>query len=136
MEPEKPPLILAVNHNRHNLELLVQFLSQDGYRIVSATNLEELGQALNTEQHIELALVDISGFDQDIWRHCESLKQRSVPYLVLASSRQAAGIQYQSLQHGAKYVLVKPMAKRELHLILEGYCKKQHYAPDSTSAGS
>lgn len=134
MVSEDGPLILAVNHNRRNLDLLKQFLSEDGYRIVAASSLEELGEALSAEQHIELALVDISGFNSDIWRHCEHMRIRHLPYLVMVSRKEAAGILHQGYSHGARYVLVKPMRKQELRLILNGCCR-HHDEPDSTFTG-
>ncbi|WP_020683613.1 response regulator [Marinobacterium rhizophilum] len=134
MVSEDGPLILAVNHNRRNLDLLKQFLSEDGYRIVAASSLKELGEALNAEQHIELALVDVSGFDPGIWRHCEHMRIRQLPYLVLVSSKEAAGSLHQGCCHGARYVLVKPMRKKELRLILNGCCR-HHDEPDSTITG-
>lgn len=134
MDQDKAPLILAVDHNRRNLELLTQFLTQDGYRIVSVTTLEELAQVLNGEPPIELALVDISGFDRTIWRHCDRLRRRHVPFMVLVSREDAAGIQRQSYSHGARSVLVKPMAKQELRLILN-VCCGHHDEPDTPATG-
>jgi len=41
------PLILAVNHNRRNLELLAQFLDGEGYQTLPVASLEEYDQALS-----------------------------------------------------------------------------------------
>jgi DNA-binding response OmpR family regulator len=109
----------------------VQFLSQDGYRILAAASLEEFDRALNAELHIELALVDISGFDQTIWRHCEHMRRRQLPYLVLASRREADGLMHRGYNHGARYVLAKPMRKKELRLILNGCCRHRDDADSS-----
>jgi DNA-binding response OmpR family regulator len=135
MSPEDAPLILAVNHNRRNLDLLVQFLSQDGYRILAVTSLEEFDRALSAEQRIEMAVVDITGFDQSIWRHCDQMRRKQLPYLVLASRREAAGILHLGYTHGARYVLAKPMTKKALRLILNGCCRHRDEA-DSSHPGS
>nr|WP_067296050.1 response regulator transcription factor [Marinobacterium profundum] len=134
MNSEDAPLILAVNHNRRNLDLLVQFLSQDGYRILAVTSLEEFDQALSAEQRIEMAVVDITGFDQSIWRHCDHMRRKQLPYLVLASRWEAAGIQHRGYNHGARYVLAKPTTKKTLRLILNGFCRHSDEA-DSFDPG-
>lgn len=103
--------ILAINHNRRNLELLTQFLGKEGYQVESATSIEEFEQAL--DKAIGLALVDISGFDRSIWEWCQQLRERGIPFLVL-SPKQSTAIQQESLAHGARSILVKPLVVKEL----------------------
>ena len=107
------PVILAVDHNRRNLELLSQFLGPEGYQTRTATGLEEFDQALAEPDEITLALVDIAGFDRSIWERCEALRHHKIPFLVL-SPRQSAAIQQASLTHGAHGVLVKPLTAKDL----------------------
>ncbi len=107
------PLILALDHNRRNLELLSQFLGQEGYQTITAANLEECDQALDERTDIRLALVDIAGFGQDIWQRCERLRAADIPFIII-SPRQSAAIQQASLTYGARGVLVKPLAVKEL----------------------
>lgn len=106
-------VLLAVDSNRRNLELLTQFLEKAGYSTLQATSLAELGDVLGKRETIDLALVDISGFDRMIWESCEQMKARSIPLLIL-SPRQSAIIQQESLEHGARGVLVKPLVVKEL----------------------
>lgn len=107
------PAILAVNSNRRNLELLKQFLEQNGYRVVGAASLDEMAQALQSKTEFALALVDIVGFSRQIWDHCETLNQAGVPFFVI-SPKQSNALQQESLQYGAKGVLVKPLVIKEL----------------------
>ncbi len=107
------PLLLTVGANKRNLELLAQFLGKEGYRTVAAATLDEFDLALNSVQEFKLALVDISGFDRGIWERCERLQAKRIPFLVV-SPKQSAGIQQASLAHGARGVLVKPLAVHEL----------------------
>lgn len=107
------PLIMAVDHNRRNLELLSQFLGQEGYETVTAASLEECDRALDERTDIRLALVDIAGFGQDIWQRCERLRAADIP-LIIISPRQSAAIQQASLTYGARGVLVKPLVVKEL----------------------
>jgi DNA-binding response OmpR family regulator len=107
------PVILAVDHNRRNLELLSQFLGREGYQTRSVTGIEEFDQALTEADDIDLALVDIAGFERSIWERCEALRHHKIPFLVL-SPRQSAAIQQAGLTHGAHGVLVKPLTVKDL----------------------
>ena len=111
--------ILAVDHNRRNLELLSQFLGQAGYQVLTAASLEEFEQALAKGEEIGLALVDIAGFDKRIWECCEQLRDRDTPLLVI-SARQSAAIQEASFAHGAQGVLIKPLMVKQLLEIIRG----------------
>ncbi len=107
------PLLLTVDANKRNLELLAQFLGNEGYSTITAATLDEFDIALNSPQEFKLALVDISGFDRGIWERCDRLHEKDIPVLVI-SPKQSAGIQQESLTRGARGVLVKPLAVREL----------------------
>lgn len=110
---ESKPLILGVDRNRRNLELLTRLLNEEGYQTMAVTSLEDLDQALAGTEDIKLALVDISGFERSVWERCERLRKMSIPFLVF-SPRQSADLQQTSLAHGARGVLVKPLAVKEL----------------------
>jgi DNA-binding response OmpR family regulator len=107
------PVILTVDHNSRNLELLSQFLGREGYQTRMAADLQESDQALLEADGIDLALVDIAGFDHSVWERCEALRHHKIPFLVL-SPRQSAAIQQASLTHGAQGVLVKPLTVKDL----------------------
>lgn len=106
------PVILTVDRNQRNLELLGQVLAQNGYETRVAGDLPAFAQAL-AAGGIDLALVDIAGFDRRIWDFCERLRDEGTPFLVL-SPRQAAALEEQSVAHGARGMLVKPLAVNEL----------------------
>lgn len=107
------PVILAVNHNRRNLELLAQFLGKDGFDVLGAATIEEFAQTLQGTASIQLALVDITDFDSKIWKQCEQLREKDIPLLII-SPRQSAALQQESIASGAHGVLVKPLVTREL----------------------
>jgi DNA-binding response OmpR family regulator len=117
--PKDPPHVLVLDHNRRNLTLLTQFLMRQGYQVVPALRLKEVAQALNSVTKINLALLDISGFDSSIWTVCQQLREQEIPFLVI-SPRQHAAIQQASIAHGALGLLNKPIAMREfLQLVRE-----------------
>jgi len=105
--------LLLVNHLPRNLQLLADFLAQEGYPTVSAATYEEMDRVLANPPPLAGALVDISGFDAEIWARCEQLRAAKIPFLVV-STRQSAAIQHASLSHGAKGVMVKPLVVKEL----------------------
>ncbi len=111
MKPK--PLILTVDRNRRNLGLLAQFLDKDGYQSFGATSIEEFEQALSRAAEIKLVLVDISGFDSQIWKLCEWLRDEQIPFLII-SPRQSAAIEQESVTYGARSMLVKPLVVKEL----------------------
>jgi len=105
--------LLIVNHMPRNLQLLVEFLSGEGYATLTAATYEQFDQALLQAQPIAGALVDIAGFDAQIWLRCEQLRTAKIPFLVV-SPRQSAAIQQASLSHGARGVMIKPLVVKEL----------------------
>lgn len=109
----RKPAVLAVNSNRRNLELLKQFLEQNGYQVTGVASLDEMGQALASGVEYAVALVDIVGFSRQIWTHCETLNKAGVPFFVI-SPKQSSALQQESMQYGAKGVLVKPLVVKEL----------------------
>lgn len=106
-------LILAVDRNQRNLELLAQFLNNEGYQMLAANSLEDVARAIGQPARIGMALVDISGFDRRIWDCCEQLRNRQIPFLIL-SPKQSAAIQHESLCCGARSILVKPLIVKDL----------------------
>lgn len=105
--------ILLVNSLPGNLRVLNQFLGQEDYLTISAATYEAFDQALAQSSGPSAALVDISGFNAEIWLRCEHLRTKKVPFLVI-SPRQSAAIQQASLSHGARGVMVKPLVIKEL----------------------
>lgn len=105
--------ILLVSHLPRNAQLLAEFLEKEGYVTVSALSYTELDQALDQPATIDGALVDLSGFDAQIWNRCERLRAAKIPFLVV-SSQQSAAIQQAGLAHGARSVMVKPLVIKEL----------------------
>src|SRR5262245_26797196 len=72
-------VILAVDHNRRNLDLLTHFLGQAGYQTRIASSLAQFDQALAQADDLGLALVDIAGFDRSIWERCQRLREQKIP---------------------------------------------------------
>ncbi|MBW4449425.1 MAG: response regulator [Spirirestis rafaelensis WJT71-NPBG6] len=112
------PLILTVGSNCRNVELLNQFLNKEGYQTIGVSNLEELDRQLRELSEIKLVMLDIAGFDRTIWERCEQLQNQQIPFLVI-SPKQSATIQLQSLAHGARSMLVKPLVMQQLLALIK-----------------
>ncbi len=115
---EAQPSILAVDHNQRNLELLVQFLGQAGYQVLAARDMDESGRILAAHAEIGLALINLAGFDRSIWDLCEQVRTKGMPLLVI-SPKQSVAIEMESLAHGARGVLTKPLVVRELLALIQ-----------------
>lgn len=105
--------ILLVNHLPRNLKLLAEYLGKEGFSTVSASTYAEFDDALSQQTPIDGALVDIAGYDTQIWIRCERLRAAKIPFLVV-SPQQSAAIQQAGLAHGARSVMVKPLVIKEL----------------------
>lgn len=106
-------VILVVNRNPRNSALLSEFLDRRGYSSRQVGNLEEFDHVLDGGDRYSLALIDVSGFNQEIWFRCSRLRAASVPFLLISSPIQSVGTE-QGLRHGATGVLTKPLAMNEL----------------------
>lgn len=106
-----PAVILTVERNPSNLELLLNLLRRQGYEALAVPTLEELDRLLAAMDELDLALIDLAGFDRSIWERCEQLRARGVPVVVVAPSPAALP---EGLARGAIEVLVKPLSPRQL----------------------
>ncbi len=111
--------VLTVARNRRNLEMLAELLGRAGMDTVAAESLEDLDRVLEELEGDGLALVDLSGFDNGIWQRVEALRHKGVTLLVISSETSAA-IQRESLMHGARGVLVKPLVVKEFVGLVRG----------------
>lgn len=112
--------LLLLNHNVYNQTLMTQFLERHGYQTVGATSYQGIEEALSGTQSIYLALIDISGFDPQIWTHCQHLRQHRIPYFIL-SARQSTTLQTESFTHGAYGVLIKPLVQEVLLNLIHSF---------------
>ena len=113
------PVILTINRNRRNLELLAEHLGKEGYQVFGVDSYELFDRALDDDTvGIDAALVDIVGFDTHIWLRCERLRDCNVPFMVI-SPKLSVAIQQESLSHGARVVMIKPLVIKEFVKIMQ-----------------
>lgn len=73
---------------------------------------------LEAHAEIGLALINLAGFDRCIWDLCEQVRTKGTPLLVI-SPKQSVAIEMESLAHGARGVLTKPLVVRELLALIQ-----------------
>ncbi len=112
------PLILALNRNPRNNEILIKILGKEGYQVVGVNDPAELDQEVQLQENVDLVLMDISGFNQSVWKSCERLRVLEIPFMVL-SPQQHHAVEKQSKLHGAHGVMVKPLIVKELLLLIK-----------------
>jgi DNA-binding response OmpR family regulator len=105
--------ILVVACNQRNLDVLAQFLGKTGYKTHSIKDLHTLALLFESSLAYGLAMVDISGFEHEIWQHCKTLSSQGIPLLIIAPQAHQQ-IQYVGLAHGAKSVMFKPLVAKQL----------------------
>lgn len=112
--PLKKPTILILDANRHDLDLLSQQLTREGFNVNTASDVKGLNETLQAaEEKASLALVDVSGFDSEIWEGCDRLQNSGIPFLVLSPGRSHQVLR-DSMKHGAGGVLIKPVSVKVL----------------------
>ncbi len=105
--------ILVVANHEKNLELLAGFLDKQGYQATTASSITELDQVLNQGNGVDMALIDVSGFDHSIWDRCEKIRNEGLPFFII-SPRKSKRAKEKSLSEGARDVLTKPLEKERL----------------------
>jgi len=114
----KQQLLLVVGWHQRNVELLAQFLNKEGYRTLQVMDLEAIDQALASQPDLGLVLIDIAGGDEGIWKYCDKLRVRKIPFLIFAP-KQSASMEQESVSRGARAVLVKPLVMKKLISIIQ-----------------
>lgn len=118
MSTESKPLIFSLSRNKRNSDILVKILGEQGYDVAGFSEPIEMVSEAKKRQKVDLVLMDISGFNQNIWKSCEDLRLLDITFLVL-SPQQHRVIEEQSMKQGAERVLVKPLVIKELLLLVK-----------------
>lgn len=112
------PLIFSLSRNKRNNDILVKILGEQDYEVAGHTDPVKMVSDVKTRKKVNLVIMDISGFNQDIWKYCEALRLLDIPFLVL-SPQQHRVIEEEGMKQGAKRVLVKPLVVKELLFLVK-----------------
>ncbi|WP_458186684.1 response regulator [Haladaptatus sp. NG-WS-4] len=112
-------LILALGKKERNLELLAGLLQEGGYDVEIATSMGEFDTLLGRRDDVALAVLDVDGFTEDIWKRCEQLNDRDISILVLAAEIPPP-MRQKAVSRGAQTLLEKPVDKADLQATIRG----------------
>lgn len=112
-------VILTIGKQERNLTLLAEMLRETGYGVEIATTLAEFDSFIDARDDIALAILDVTGFSDDIWTRCEQLHTRAIPALIL-TTRINARIRERAMSHGINTLLEKPVRKTDLAASVRG----------------
>jgi DNA-binding response OmpR family regulator len=105
---DKSRNILVVEHNQKNAELIGNALYKFGFICSSASNYVTLDNALEKNDLFDIVLMDITGFDAEIWERCKKIHQLHIPLLIL-SAKPSAALQQHGMRYGARGIVSKPV---------------------------
>ena len=105
--------VILVMRQPGNARVLGEAVAEIGMEGVGVSSEAALREALASDTQARSALVDVSGFGQNVWTMCALLQSHDIPFVVLSTSRDAAAGN-RTLEYGAASVLQKPVAKSAL----------------------
>ncbi|QQE65107.1 response regulator [Leptolyngbya sp. BL0902] len=114
--------VVVLSSLPRNTELLVEFIQRQGYPAQGATDLDDLDGLLDDGAAVSLALLDIAGLNAGLWSRCERLQALGIPFLII-SPRQSVVVERESMAHGARGTLTKPLVMRELAALINALLK-------------
>lgn len=118
-QARKAALILALGRQKRNLELLAQMLRNNGYEVEIATSMDEFDDLIELRDDIAVAILDVDGFTENIWKRCEQLHNRGVSMLILAASIPPR-MREEAHSRGVHTLLEKPVDKADLQATIRG----------------
>ena len=110
-------ILVAANHEK-NLQLLADFLEDQGYQAEAAVTVAEVDEVLEGGPELDMALLDVTGFGDSIWDRCERIRKSGVPFFIISPSKSKKA-EKKSLSEGARDVLTKPLEKTRLLKLVE-----------------
>lgn len=104
--------ILVVEQNQKNAELINNALIKFGFICSSASDYAALDTALAENNSFDIVLMDVTGFDADIWERCKKIHQFNIPLLIL-SAKPSAALQQHGMRYGARGIVSKPVILKD-----------------------
>ena len=114
----KSKTLLVVASHEKNRQLLAGFLEDQDFRAEEAATVAEVDEVLEGGPKLDMALLDVTGFEDSIWDRCERIRKKGVPFFII-SPRKSSQAKEKSLSEGARDVLTKPLEKKRLLKLVE-----------------
>ena len=113
MKTNMPSHILVVDDDTDIRNLLAEYLTQQGWRISTAANGEEMHQILG-QNTVDLVVLDLTLPGEDGLVLCRNLRARSTVPVIMLTARSTPLDRIIGLEMGADDYLCKPFEPREL----------------------
>lgn len=107
------PEVLLLMRRSGNAKVMGDALARHGYTYCVAGEVAQLEAALSPERRPCAALIDVTGFHEEVWAMCEMLQRNDVPYLMVSAPERQAFCS-RGLEFGAAGVMIKPLSKPRL----------------------
>jgi len=109
---EKEAILTAVT-DPNQIELLKKQLGKEGYEVGIAADVSELKAAIEKDSNISLAVVDVTSFDESVWKQLEELGKAGIPFFVISPER-GPSVQKEILKHGASGLFSKGLRIKDI----------------------
>jgi DNA-binding response OmpR family regulator len=109
----KKPVILAVDDDVQVLRLIARILTEEGYRVTTASNGIEALSAFDHE-HPDLVLLDIAMPRLDGYEVCKSIRETSQVPVIMVTARGSEEERVRGFEVGADDYVTKPYFPKEL----------------------
>lgn len=106
-------LVVTLGKRDENQRLLAEALREMNYEVEIIANKTELSSTLSESPEPDLCIIDIDGYDPDIWKISKQFAERSIPILIVTSA-DADRVQAEGGDYGIGSVLSKPLDGAEL----------------------
>lgn len=113
MKTSAPPNILIVDDDNDIRNLLAEYLAQQGWRILTAINGDEMFTVLEQDT-VDLVVLDLTLPGEDGLVLCRNLRAHSALPVIMLTARSAPLDRIVGLEMGADDYLCKPFEPREL----------------------
>ena len=120
--------ILIVDDSAEFVEMIETYLMQHHYKVVTASNGLEALDHLNSNQRMDVILLDVMMPGLDGWETCRRMRETTnVPILMLTALGRDTDL-VQGLELGADDYLVKPFHLTELKARIEAHLRRARMA--------
>ncbi|WP_227376843.1 response regulator [Haladaptatus halobius] len=112
-------LVFALGKRERNLELLANLFRSGDYDVEISTSIAEFDRLLDRRNDVTIAVLDVDGFTEDIWKWCNQLNDRDISMLVLAAEIPPQ-MRQMAVSRGAQSLLENPVDKADLQATIRG----------------
>lgn len=128
--------VLVVEDDTIILEGLQISLEQEGYQVISASTMKDALDIVNSEQELQICLLDVMLPDGDGYQICKAVRAKSqIPILFLTACDDEVHTVL-ALEQGADDYIAKPFRIRELLARMKAILRRTSMMNEATNGGA